>query len=48
VLINGETPPEEIRYNPALKPIAMITQNTKCFADLDTKNFWKSTPRPQE
>lgn len=39
VLINGEVPPEEVRYNPALKPIAMITQNTKCFADLTTEEF---------
>lgn len=39
ILINGKTPPDEIRYNPALKPIAMITQNTKCFADLTAYEF---------
>ncbi len=39
ILINNEVPGEEIRYNPALKPIAMITQNTKCFADLSVAEF---------
>jgi len=39
ILINGKIPPEEMRYNPALKPIAMITQNTKCFADLTVREF---------
>lgn len=39
VLINGELPTDEMRYNPALKPIAMITQNTKCFTDLSTEEF---------
>ncbi len=39
VLINGDIPADELRYNPALKPIAMITQNTKCFADLSTEEF---------
>jgi len=39
VLINGITPGDEIRNNPSLKPIAMITQNTKCFADLSTEEF---------
>lgn len=39
VLINGEIPPDDMRYNPALKPIAMITQNTKCFADLTAREF---------
>src|SRR5690554_2495214 len=39
VLINGTAPPSSIRYNPALKPIAMITQNTKCFADLTIQEF---------
>ncbi|OPY58342.1 MAG: sn-glycerol-3-phosphate import ATP-binding protein UgpC [Pelotomaculum sp. PtaU1.Bin035] len=39
ILINGEVPAEEVRYNPALKPIAMITQNTKCFTDLSTEEF---------
>jgi len=39
ILINGRIPPDEIRYDPALKPIAMITQNTKCFADLTAREF---------
>ncbi|MZP31270.1 ATP-binding cassette domain-containing protein [Heliobacterium undosum] len=39
VLINGGEPPEELRYNPAMKPIAMITQNTKCFTDLTAEEF---------
>ncbi len=39
VLINGQVPSDEIRYDPAYKPIAMITQNTKCFADLTTEEF---------
>ena len=41
VLINGEVPDDEVRSNPSLKPIAMITQNTKCFADLSTEEFLK-------
>ncbi len=39
VLVNGSIPSDELRYNPACKPIAMITQNTKCFADLTTREF---------
>jgi ABC-type lipoprotein export system ATPase subunit len=39
ILIDGEIPLDEIRFNPANKPIAMITQNTKCFVDLSVKNF---------
>ncbi len=39
ILINRELPDSSIRFNPALKPIAMITQNTKCFADLTTQEF---------
>ncbi|MDD3653422.1 MAG: ATP-binding cassette domain-containing protein [Desulfotomaculaceae bacterium] len=39
VLINGTLPGDEIRYNPASKPISMITQNTKCFTDLSTEEF---------
>lgn len=39
ILINGKYPLEEVRYNPASKPIAMITQNTKCFADLTVQEF---------
>lgn len=39
VLINGQAPDEDTRYDPAAKPIAMITQNTKCFADLSAGEF---------
>ncbi len=39
ILVNGSPPPDEIRYNPTLKPIAMITQNTKCFTDLPVLEF---------
>jgi ABC-type lipoprotein export system ATPase subunit len=39
VLINGKAPDEAIRFNPAAKPIAMITQNTKCFADVSVGEF---------
>ncbi|MBU7006975.1 ATP-binding cassette domain-containing protein [Phosphitispora fastidiosa] len=39
ILVNGSNPTDDIRYNPSLKPIAMITQNTKCFADLTTEDF---------
>jgi ABC-type lipoprotein export system ATPase subunit len=39
ILINGENPADEVRYDPAQKPIAMITQNTKCFADLSVEEF---------
>ena len=39
VLVNGEVPLEEFIRNPACKPIAMITQNTKCLADLTVGEF---------
>lgn len=39
ILINQQIPTDEIRYDPAHKPIAMITQNTKCFADLSVQEF---------
>lgn len=39
VLVNGKPPSDETRFNPALKPIVMITQNTKCFADLTVEEF---------
>jgi ABC-type lipoprotein export system ATPase subunit len=39
VLINGAIPPEEFVRDPAKKPIAMITQNTKCLADLTVGEF---------
>ena len=39
ILVNGEIPPEEYVRDPAYKPIAMITQNTKCLADLTVREF---------
>jgi ABC-type lipoprotein export system ATPase subunit len=39
VLLGGKVPSDSIRFNPAQKPIAMITQNTKCFADLPVAEF---------
>jgi ABC-type lipoprotein export system ATPase subunit len=39
VLINGEDPPDEYIRDPAKKPVALITQNTKCLADLTVRDF---------
>jgi len=39
ILVNGEVPPDEMVRDPAKKPIALITQNTKCLADLTVKEF---------
>ncbi|MDD5144436.1 ATP-binding cassette domain-containing protein [Methanoregula sp.] len=39
VLVNGEVPPDEMVRDPAKKPIALITQNTKCLADLTVSGF---------
>jgi ABC-type lipoprotein export system ATPase subunit len=39
VLVNGEVPPDEMVRDPAKKPIALITQNTKCLADLTVREF---------
>ena len=39
VYVNGEVPPENFIRDPACKPIAMITQNTKCLADLTVEEF---------
>ncbi|WP_292388685.1 ATP-binding cassette domain-containing protein [Methanosarcina sp. UBA5] len=39
VLINGQEPPESFVREPASKPIAMITQNTRCLADLSVEEF---------
>lgn len=48
VLVNGSPPSDELRYNPALKPIAMITQNTKCFVDLTTEEFLRLHARARK
>jgi ABC-type lipoprotein export system ATPase subunit len=39
ILVNGEVPPDEMVRDPAKKPIALITQNTKCLADLTVAEF---------
>ena len=39
ILINGNEPDEELVRDPSKKPIAMITQNTKCLADLIVSEF---------
>lgn len=39
VLINGREPPEDIVRDPAKKPIALITQNTRVIADLTVSGF---------
>jgi len=39
VLVNGEYPPEEFVRDPAHKPVALITQNTQCLADLTVEEF---------
>ena len=39
IMINGTSPSEDYRHDPAKKPITMITQNTKCFTDLTVEEF---------
>lgn len=39
VLVNGERPPESLVRDPANKPVAMITQNTRCLCDLTVEEF---------
>jgi len=39
VLVNGAYPPEEFVRDPAHKPVALITQNTQCLADLTVEEF---------
>jgi ABC-type lipoprotein export system ATPase subunit len=39
VLVNGKVPPEEFIRDPSMKPVALITQNTKCLADLTVEAF---------
>ncbi len=39
VLINGERPPLEYRDNPAMNPIALITQHTTFLSDLPVADF---------
>ncbi|HWQ63437.1 MAG TPA: ATP-binding cassette domain-containing protein [Methanospirillum sp.] len=39
ILINGSIPPEYFVRDPARKPVAMITQNTRCLCDLSVEDF---------
>lgn len=39
VLVNGGMPPEDLVRDPSKKPVALITQNTKCLADLTVQEF---------
>jgi len=39
VLINGERPPAEFRYDPSRNPIALITQHTTFLSDLPVRDF---------
>ena len=39
ILVNGEEPLEDLVRDPAKKPIALITQNTRVIADLSVARF---------
>lgn len=39
VLVNGGIPPESLVRDPASKPVALITQNTRCLCDLTVEEF---------
>lgn len=39
VLVNGSLPPESYVRDPAAKPVALITQNTRCLCDLTVSDF---------
>jgi ABC-type lipoprotein export system ATPase subunit len=39
VLVNGALPPDTLVRDPSQKPIALITQHTKCLADLSVREF---------
>lgn len=39
IMVNGKVPSDEMVRDPAKKPIALITQNTKCLADLTVQEF---------
>ena len=48
VLVNGTYPPEEFIRDPAQKPVALITQNTKCLADLSVSEFLRMHVRSRK
>lgn len=39
ILVNGDYPPDDFVRDPSQKPVALITQNTKCLADLPVAAF---------
>jgi len=39
ILVNGKLPPERYVRDPAAKPVALITQNTRCLCDLSVSDF---------
>ena len=39
ILVNNKMPPESFVRDPSKKPIAMITQSTKCLSDLTVREF---------
>lgn len=39
ILVNGDQAPEEFVRDPSKKPVALITQNTKCLADMKVGDF---------
>lgn len=39
ILVNGERPPADYRFNPARNPIALITQHTTFLSDLPVRDF---------
>ncbi|NLV27004.1 MAG: ATP-binding cassette domain-containing protein [Methanomicrobiales archaeon] len=39
ILVNGSLPPEAFVRDPAAKPVALITQNTRCLCDLSVSDF---------
>jgi len=39
ILVNGALPPERFVRDPAAKPVALITQNTRCLCDLSVADF---------
>jgi ABC-type lipoprotein export system ATPase subunit len=45
VLIDGESPPEEYREDPARHPVAMITQHTTFLSDLPVGQFLRAHAR---
>lgn len=39
ILVDGKRPSDEMRFSPLCKPVAMLSQNTKCFSDLNVNDF---------